>query len=222
MRQAIHIALALLLVMQAQAQMIIVIKKPAAGGSPPTRVNTWQGGSPLTVAPTAGNLVLVMACGSGTPGTPTDNQSTTYTQDNSLAKFGVTCKIYSAPNVASGITTITVAGADLGGIRVAEYNNMATASVKDVVSTDLTTGGGAFATDAQTTTHAANVLVGYGYSSDNASGTCSASWTTVDVGAGTKGTWCEWIVSSTASYQFNGTSTGGNLYSGVFASYKGQ
>lgn len=70
MRKAIHIALALLLVAQAQAQMIIVIKKPAAGGTitfgTPITCSTYADTSPATCSitvPGGTNVGMVVVAG---------------------------------------------------------------------------------------------------------------------------------------------------------------
>lgn len=210
MRRLLLISLFLLAASPAFAA-ITRVQAPAGCASP----GNGSSCSVTLTSTTSGNAVIVTAY-SGDGATPviSDNLSSTYHLDKSqVSTEGVF--IWSLLNAPSGITSITCqpnAGSGFVICFAAEYSGIATASAYDVGIGNTSTSTTDYTSTAVSTTNADDLLIGIwgtGFSA-SVTGTAGSGWTypatevhqTYD---GDTAQWQERIVSSTGSYQANGT-----------------
>jgi hypothetical protein len=245
MRQATHLVLALLLVLQSSAQMIIVIKKPAEGGSPPAFVKQVQEWNYTDSAASetfnfaqnvaAGNF-LVIHYENGTTFTNlitsvTDNGcggTWVVVNDPTTASQGQGIAYTQCPNGATTSNQITLnwTGTNFNykwGDLV-EYSGIATSSPVDgsaAWKNDAFTGSAV--TVPITTANASDLISCKVYTQAVIAYTVAGGFTESGTQALNGTHWYEYrVVSSTGTYDPAGTMASAGNYHGACIAFKGQ
>jgi hypothetical protein len=199
----------------------------AASSCAATITATGAGGNALFAA-------VVQREDSNKPITSVTATGATFTCDLNNANLGThyTIAFCSAPNVASGITTVTANYADASGdssVIVGEYSGILTSSILDTAKTTINSGAGTtwISTGSGTLSQANELALGIEFNDANNGVTLTGSggWTVVATSnmtsEGATMGYCEQIVSATTSLSNTGTAgTSGGNYTNI-ATYKG-
>lgn len=200
-----------------------------------TKASAASNSVSFSVSATAGNALIVgMGSFSGTGQTVT-RTGDTYTTDTTGANGSNRVGIASAPNVAGGAVSMTVASTSAGAVAAfaLEVSGLPTSAIRDATSPATLSGSASTGTTNTLTNATADAIYAAAVAQDSganpATVTPGGSWTSV-VGATTltelngssiEASGLEWqIVASSASRTGSWTFDGSRTYCGAIAVYK--